>query len=134
MPATRSVVFGAIILTVFVGWTGLTAWSYPQQGPGEEKDGVYRVGKGVTPPRPLKRVDPEYTDEAKEAKLEGVVVVYVVIEEDGRAHNIRVIRSLGRGLDERAMEAVEQWEFEPGKKDGKPVKVGATIEINFRMG
>jgi TonB family protein len=121
------------MLAVFVGIAGFTAWAYPQQGPGEEKGGVYRVGRGVTPPRPLKRVEPEYTDEARDAKLEGVVVVYVVIGEDGRAHNIRVVRSLGKGLDEKAIEAVEQWEFEPGEKDGKPVKVGATIEINFKL-
>ena len=133
MLTARQVVSWAIMLADFVGIAGFTAWAYPQQGPGEQKDGVYRAGKGVTPPRPLKRVEPEYTDEARDAKLEGVVVVYVVIEEDGRAHNIRVIRSLGKGLDEKAIEAVEQWEFEPGKKDGKPVKVEATIEINFRL-
>jgi TonB family protein len=119
---------------VFVGATGFTAWSYPPQGPGQAKDGVYRVGHGVTPPRPLKKVDPEYTDEARDAKLEGAVVVYVEIWPDGRAHAIRVVRGLGKGLDEKAVEAVEQWEFQPGEKDGKPVKVGATIEINFRLG
>jgi TonB family protein len=133
MLTARQVVSWAITLAVFVGIAGFTARASPQQGPGEEKGGVYRVGKGITPPRPLKRVDPEYTEEARDAKLEGVVVVYVVIGEDGRAHDIRVIRSLGKGLDEKAIEAVEQWEFEPGKKDGKPVKVGATIEINFRL-
>lgn len=133
MPTTRRFASKAIMLAVIEAVTGFTAWSYPQRGPGEEKDGVYRVGNGVTPPRPLKKVDPEYTEEAREGKLEGTTVVYAEIWPDGKAHNIRVARGLGRGLDQKAVEAIEQWEFEPGKKDGNPVKVGATIEINFRL-
>ena len=105
-------------------------------GPGEGGGfggGVFRVGNGVTPPRPLYKPEPEYSEEARKAKYQGTVVLFVEIWPDGQAHNIRVVRSLGLGLDDKAIEAVEKWKFEPGKKDAVPVKVGATIEVNFRL-
>jgi periplasmic protein TonB len=86
----------------------------------------------MTPPRPIVKVEPESTEEARNANHRGTVVVSVEIWPDGHAHNPRVIRGLGMGLDEKAIEAIVQWEFEPGMKDGKPVKVAATIEMNFR--
>ena len=95
-------------------------------------DIVERIVEGMTPPRPVVKVQPQYTEEARNAKLRGTVVARVEIWPDGKAHNIRVERGLGMGLDQKALEAIEQWEFEPGKKDEKPVKVGATIEMNFR--
>jgi TonB family protein len=60
-------------------------------------------------------------------------VLQVEVHEDGKAHNIRIVRSLGLGLDEKAVQAVEQWKFVPGRKEGKSVKVAATIEVNFRL-
>jgi TonB family protein len=105
-------------------------------GPGEgggAGGGVFRVGNGVTPPRPLFKPEPEYSEEARKAKYQGTVVLYVEIWPDGKAHNIRVVRSLGLGLDDKAIEAVLKWKFAPGKKDNTPVKVGATIEVNFRL-
>lgn len=101
-----------------------------QLGP---RPGVYRVGGGVTPPRLLKKQQPEYSDEARMARLQGTVLLYVVIGEDGSAHDMRVGRSLGMGLDEKAVTAVSQWRFAPGTKDGEPVAVEATIEVNFRL-
>lgn len=77
---------------------------------------------------------PQYTEEARRAKVEGTVVLYVRIGPDGRAANtFRVQHSLGPGLDEKAMEVVKQWRFRPGMKDGKVVTVPATIEVNFRL-
>lgn len=87
----------------------------------------------VVSPRLLSKVEPSYTDEAKEAKLQGTVVLQVEIWEDGLPHNIRVRRGLGLGLDEKAMEAVRLWRFAPGTKDGKPVRVTAHIEVSFRL-
>ena len=87
----------------------------------------------VTRPRLIHKVEPSYTDEAKEAKLQGTVTLQIEIWEDGRPHNIRVRRSLGLGLDEKAIEAVRQWRFAPGTKDGKPVRVPAQIEVSFRL-
>jgi periplasmic protein TonB len=96
-------------------------------------DGVYRAGNGVTKPELLKKVEPEYSEEARKAKFQGVVVLYIVVDPSGNAVNPRVMKSLGLGLDEKAMEAVRQWKFKPGYKDGKPVAVAATVEVNFRL-
>jgi TonB family protein len=95
--------------------------------------GPFRVGGGVTPPTLLHKTEPEYTEEAKAAKFQGTVVLYIEVGPDGTATNIKVQHSLGMGLDEKAIEAVRKWQFLPGKKDGKPVTVAATIEVNFRL-
>jgi TonB family protein len=101
---------------------------------GSQEQPLYHIGKnGVTAPKVLHKIDPEYTKEAKDAKIEGTVVMSLEVHPDGRAHNLHVERSLDPGLDQKALEAVKQWEFEPGKKDGRPVAVAATIEINFRL-
>lgn len=94
---------------------------------------VHKVGEdGVRAPKLLTKVDPAYTDEASEAKLEGTVKLTLEVHPDGRAYNIQVVEGLGMGLDEQAVRAIEQWRFEPGMKDGKPVIVGAKVEVNFR--
>ncbi len=92
---------------------------------------VHRVGGGVTAPRLLHKVEPEYTDEAREADLNGTVVLSIEVHPDGKAYNVQVERGLGAGLDEAAVQAIEQWEFEPGKKAGKPVTVAARVEVSF---
>jgi len=95
--------------------------------------GVFRVGGGVTAPSLLYKVEPEYSEAARKAKYQGTVLLYVEVDPSGRATNIRVARSLGLGLDEKAIEAVKKWKFVPGRKDGRPVTVAATIEVNFRL-
>jgi TonB family protein len=95
--------------------------------------GVYRVGGGVTAPVLLYKKEPEYSEEARKAKYQGTVLLYIEVDPSGKAVNIRVQHSLGLGLDEKAIEAVRQWKFKPGYKDGKPVTVAATIEVNFRL-
>ena len=105
-------------------------------GPGEGGGvggGVYRVGGGVTAPVLLYKKEPEYSEEARKAKYQGTVLLYIEVDPSGKATNIRVQHSLGLGLDEKAIEAVRQWKFKPGYKDGKPVTVAATIEVNFRL-
>jgi protein TonB len=105
-------------------------------GPGEGGGfggGVFKVGGGVTAPTLLYKVEPEYSEEARKAKYQGTVVLYVEVDPSGKAVNPKVIRSLGLGLDEKALEAVRKWKFKPGYKDGKPVTVAATIEVNFRL-
>lgn len=105
-------------------------------GPGEGGGvggGVFRVGGGVTSPQLLFKVEPEYSEEARKAKYQGTVVLYVEVDPSGKAKNLRVVRSLGLGLDEKAIEAVNKWKFRPGYKDGHPVTVAATIEVNFRL-
>ncbi len=108
----------------------------PGVGPGSGGGiggGAYRVGGGVSAPQLLHRVDPEYSEEARKAKHQGTVELYVEVEPDGRAHRIVVRRGLGLGLDEKAVEAVRQWRFKPALKDGKPVTVGALVTVHFRL-
>jgi len=105
-------------------------------GPGEGGGvggGVFHMGGGVTAPSVLYKVEPEYSEEARKAKYQGTVVLYVEVDAAGHPTNLKVVRSLGLGLDEKAIEAVEKWKFRPGYKDGKPVTVAATIEVNFRL-
>jgi len=105
-------------------------------GPGSDGGfggGAFKVGNGVTAPIVLYKKEPEYSEEARKAKYQGTVVLYIEVDPSGRAVNPRVVRSLGLGLDEKALEAVRQWKFKPGYKDGKPVTVAATIEVNFRL-
>jgi TonB family protein len=101
-------------------------------GPAQPVTPAAPLGAGVSPPVVILKVEPQYTEEARQAKFKGTVVLYVEVTPDGRATNIKVQRSLGMGLDEKAVEAVSQWRFRPGMKDGKPVTVGATLEVNFR--
>jgi TonB family protein len=95
--------------------------------------GVFRVGGGVTAPVLVYKKEPEYSEEARKAKYQGTVTLYVEVAPNGKAQNIKVLHSLGLGLDEKAIEAVKQWTFKPGLKDGKPVTVAASIEVNFRL-
>jgi TonB family protein len=85
------------------------------------------------PPALTQKVEPEYTEEARGAAIEGSVVLYVEIGIDGRAHRIRVIKGLGFGLDGKAIDAVRQWRFSPGMKNGAPATVPATIEVKFHL-
>jgi TonB family protein len=95
--------------------------------------GPYRVGGGVSAPRALYAPDPEYSEEARKAKYQGTVVLYVVVGPDGRPRDVKVSRSLGLGLDEKAIEAVKSWKFDPARKDGQPVAVQISVEVNFRL-
>ena len=95
--------------------------------------GPFRVGNGVSAPRAIYNPDPEYSDEARKAKFQGNVVLSLVVDPTGHVRDIRIARSLGMGLDERALEAVRKWRFEPGMKDGYPVAVQVNVEVNFRL-
>ena len=87
----------------------------------------------LTGPTVLYKLEPEFSEEARRAKVQGTIVVEVVIGTDGKAHNIRVMNSLGLGLDEKAIEAVSQWRFHPAMRSGKAFATGATIYVNFRL-
>jgi len=85
-------------------------------------------------PTVLLKVTPKYTEAARKGKVEGKVVLMIEVGADGRAHQVRVSKTLGSGLDEQAVNAVRRWRFRPAMKDGMPVTVPATIEIPFRLG
>jgi TonB family protein len=102
-------------------------------GTGVGRDGIVRPGAGVVMPVPIKKVDPEFSEEARKAHAMGTVIVYCEVGPDGKPHNIRVTQSFGMGLDEEALKAVAQWLFRPGTKDGKPVTVAASIVVAFHL-
>ena len=95
--------------------------------------GVYRVGGGVSVPKLITSTQPEYTAEARAARIEGTVELLAVIGDDGATYTIQVIKALGYGLDEKATECVARWRFKPGLYQGKPVPVAATLVVNFRL-
>ena len=91
------------------------------------------MGGRVSAPRPLYAPDPEYSEEARKIKQQGTVVLWVVVGADGRVRDVRVQRSLGFGLDEKALEAVRTWKFEPARVDDRPVAVQINVEVRFRL-
>jgi protein TonB len=95
--------------------------------------GPYRVGGGVSAPKPIFTPDPEYSEEARKAKYQGVVVLWLVVGSDGHPREIKIARPLGMGLDEKAVEAVRTWRFEPARKDGQAVSVVMNVEVSFRL-
>jgi TonB family protein len=108
----------------------------PGVGPGEgggAGGGPFRVGGGVTPPTVLSRVEPQYSEEARKARYQGTVVLEAIVKRDGTVDILRVVRSLGFGLDENAIQALRQWRFKPGMKNGVPVDVALNIEVNFNL-
>jgi periplasmic protein TonB len=105
-------------------------------GPGEEAgtgDGIFRMGKGVTPPRVIYQTDPEFSEEARKAKYQGNCVLGLIVDASGRPTKIRVLNALGMGLDEKAIESVKNWKFAPGKKDGHDVAVEIAVEVDFHL-
>jgi len=112
----------------------LIAFGFMQIATAQTDEKIYRIGEeGVTPPTVLFKTEPVYTEEARNANIEGTVVLSLEIDTDGLAQNIEVTRSLDGGLDQSAVAAVQQWRFKPGEKNGTPVRVAAKIEINFRL-
>jgi TonB family protein len=108
------------------------------QGIGESQSGTPGIGlvhrgRGVTPPQLLYKVEPEFSEEARKAKHQGVVLLSIVVDASGNVRNIRVLQQLGLGLDEKAIEAVSRWRFQPGLFDGKPVATEATVQVNFQL-
>ena len=94
---------------------------------------IYKIGPGIVAPKVLDKQEPVYPDKEKSAKIEGKVVLTLVVGTDQHAHGIKVTKSLTPGLDASAVAAVSNWRFQPGTKKGKPVPVRAIIEINFRL-
>jgi TonB family protein len=95
--------------------------------------GAFRPGNGVSQPELVHKVEPQYSEDARKAKWQGTVTLSLVVNEQGKPVDIKVVKPLGLGLDQKAIEAVEQWLFKPGKKDGKAVPVMANVEVNFRL-
>ena len=95
--------------------------------------GPFRPGSGVEPPRLLREVKADYSDEARRANLEGEVELEIVVRRDGTVGDVKVIRGLRGGLNERATQAVRQWRFAPGRMKGVPVDVVVQVGVEFRL-
>ncbi|MGA7343405.1 MAG: energy transducer TonB [Terracidiphilus sp.] len=105
----------------------------PGQG-GNTGGGLYQIGGRVSAPVPLNSVEAEFSDEARRAKYQGVCLISMIVDTNGNPQNPRVVRALGMGLDEKALEAVRKYKFKPAMKDGRiPVPVMITVEVNFRL-
>jgi TonB family protein len=95
--------------------------------------GVFKVGGGISAPLAVSTPEPQYTEEARLAKTQGKCILWLIVDETGHPRNIRVVRGLGFGLDAKAVEAVQQWRFQPAMKDGKPVDVQISVEVGFHL-
>lgn len=95
--------------------------------------GIMSVGGGVAAPELLHSVRPEFTDEARQAKLEGVVSIQLIVDAYGNPENIQIIRHLGMGLDRKAIEAVQQYKFKPAMYQGRPVPVRLKVDVEFHL-
>jgi TonB family protein len=94
---------------------------------------LYRSMKGIVPPRQIYSPPPDYSNEARKRKIEGVVTLAAVVTSAGQTTQIRVLTSRGYGLDEKAIEAVRKWKFKPATRDGVPVSVEMALEISFHL-
>lgn len=115
---------------------GVGSGKGPGVGPGEGGGmggGVFRPGMGASPPRAIYSPDPEFSEEARKAKYQGVCVVGLIVSPSGTPTNIRIVSSLGMGLDEKAVEAMKNWRFEPAMKDGHPVAYALNVEVDFHL-
>jgi periplasmic protein TonB len=101
---------------------------------GSGPPGVFPAGrKGVTVPQVIYNPEPSFSDEARKAKVQGVVLLLLVVGQDGRPYDIRVGESLGMGLDEKAIEAVGRWRFKPATLNGQPVATQIAVEVDFHL-
>jgi TonB family protein len=94
---------------------------------------VRKIGGGVTEPELIYHVEPEFSAEAKKAKFNGIVLVNLIVDSKGKPQDVRVLRGVGMGLDEKALKAVRAYRFRPATEYGKPVPVGLNVEVNFKI-
>lgn len=140
MSRRRLVWTAAVLVCVMTGAIAGTVMALPLAWPlGEAAAHPQQVvdGKdpGVTLPKVISEVKPQYTPEALQARIEGTVIMTAVVRTDGRPGDIEITKSLDTeyGLDKQAVAALSQWRFEPGLKDGKPVPVRVTVEMTFTL-
>jgi protein TonB len=116
--------------------TGIGSGNGAGIGPGSGGNiggGVYQVGGSVRPPIAIYTPDPEFSEEARKAKFSGNVVVSLIVDASGNPKNVHVLRGVGMGLDEKAVEAVQQYKFKPALQNGKPVAVYLNVDVNFQI-
>src|SRR5439155_11085679 len=95
--------------------------------------GPYRPGSGITPPRLLREVKADYTEDARRRGLAGEVVLEIVVRRDGSVGDVKLLQGLGSGLNDRAVQAVRQWRFSPAERLGTPVDVIVEVSVEFKL-
>ena len=105
----------------------------PGWGLGYDGDGPYRVGGNVSPPVKIHSPQPHYTEEARMARVQGIVILQTIVDEQGDVRQIKVLKDLPLGLTESAIETVKTWKFEPAKRGGVPVPVFFHLQIRFSL-
>ena len=111
---------------------GIGGSAGPGFGPGPA--GIHPAGKmGVTVPQVIFNPEPSFSDEARKAKAQGMVMLVLVVGKDGRTYDVHVRQSLGMGLDEKAIEAVSRWRFRPATLNGQPVATQIAVQVDFRL-
>ena len=120
--------------TININYTLNDSADSPGQSAAAEYEGapLRKIGGSVSPPTVIYQVDPEYSPDAKVAKFNGIVLVHLIVDVTGTPRNVQVLRGVGLGLDEKAVEAVKQYRFKPAMEGGEPVPVSVNIEVNFR--
>lgn len=101
--------------------------------PSPEPEGPIQVGGDVLAPTKVSAPDPVYTEIARKARVQGVVIVQAIIDKQGNVTNVKVLKGLGMGLDQAAVDAIKKWKFEPATLNGKPVSVYYNLTVNFRL-
>lgn len=99
----------------------------------DDNDPVLHVGKEVSSPRVVRKVDPVYSREAEIDRIQGTALYSIVVDKSGKARDIELLSPIGYGLDEKGTEAIRKWVFAPAMKDGAPVSVFAQVEVNFSI-
>jgi periplasmic protein TonB len=133
MRNTRSLLHHLVMCACVITLPLDAATLFAQQ-PGDSDSGVvYEIGNGVTAPKPVSTPNPEYSDRARKKKINGTVIVAMIVTPEGKVRDVTVIKSLERSLDQQAITAVRTWKFEPAMKDGTPVAVHLKAEVSFRL-
>jgi len=129
LRVTPTVVVLAGAAVLLLGGTALFA----QDASEKTSEPVYELGNGVTAPKPVYTPDPEYSERARKKKINGTVVVAMIVTPEGRVRDVKIAKSLDEGLNKQALAAVSTWKFEPATKDGKPVAVHLNVDVSFRV-
>jgi len=134
MQKLKSLLLLSLTIAPIMAAQQQTPPSLDNSTPTANKDKPQSLHPGMTPPRLLFQAPAKYTDEARSARFEGICVVQLIVDANGKPQNIKIVRSVGMGLDENAVEAVRQYRFTPAMKaDGTPVPVLIHVEVNFKL-
>jgi TonB family protein len=123
----------ALLVLGLIGAAGMLAAQTQGTQTQDAPEAVEKLGRNMSPPRVTYAPPAEFSEEARAAKYQATCILKLVVGADGNPRNIRVINPIGMGLDEKALEAVRTWKFQPALKDGKPVAVEIAVEVDFHL-